>query len=145
MAGTRAGQEKQAAARTGLTVEEWRARRASGLRWCYHHRDWAAIDDFTRDKERPDGIANICRSCNGKRARRSRYRVSDDQLARLPGADGICPICERPGMKLELDHNHTTGKARGLLCSRCNGGLGLFLDDPTMLAKAGAYLEKHDG
>jgi len=145
MAGTKLGQEKQAAARTGLTHEEWKARRESGLRWCYHCRCWKAMQQFPRDKSRPDGIANLCGPCNGQRTRRSRYGVTDEQLAALPGADGVCPICQRAGLALELDHNHATGKARGLLCSRCNGGLGLFLDDPTMLAKASAYLEKHDG
>lgn len=42
---------------------------------------------------------------------------------------------------LDVDHDHETGEIRGLLCSRCNGGLGLFCDNPSLLKKAIAYLE----
>lgn len=45
---------------------------------------------------------------------------------------------------MEVDHNHQTGAARALLCSRCNGGLGLFEDDPALMRRGIAYLEKHD-
>jgi hypothetical protein len=41
-----------------------------------------------------------------------------------------------------VDHCHTTGKIRGLLCNGCNKGLGLFLDSTKLLQNAKEYLEK---
>jgi hypothetical protein len=41
-----------------------------------------------------------------------------------------------------LDHCHKTGKLRGLLCSGCNLGVGIFKDDPALLYAAISYLEK---
>ena len=69
---------------------------------------------------------------------------------------GVCAICEgvndtrRRGthngenvvMSLAVDHNHKTGKVRGLLCSGCNTSLGQFKDDPLLLQKAIKYLEQ---
>ncbi len=40
-----------------------------------------------------------------------------------------------------VDHCHKTGKIRGLLCASCNGGLGLFKDNPQALANAILYLK----
>jgi len=59
--------------------------------------------------------------------------------------DGCCAIC---GTKLygdkttHLDHDHITGKLRGILCWNCNGGLGNFMDDTERLKAAIVYLEK---
>lgn len=65
---------------------------------------------------------------------------------------GRCAICnnilEMPssgkGQNLKsvcVDHDHKTGNIRGLLCSGCNKGLGLFKDDPLILVKAKEYVE----
>jgi hypothetical protein len=54
---------------------------------------------------------------------------------------GICDICkERPAT--HLDHCHTTGKIRGLLCTQCNTGLGMFFDRTDVLRAAIDYLNR---
>ena len=58
-----------------------------------------------------------------------------------------CAICgsHTPGAtstsRLAFDHNHKTGKFRGLLCGDCNRGLGSFQDSPSRLRAAANYLE----
>ena len=63
--------------------------------------------------------------------------------------DYCCAICETPevqlGRKLGVDHNHTTGDVRGLLCTNCNAALGLLKDSPRLLRTAATYLEQGDG
>ncbi len=59
-----------------------------------------------------------------------------------------CKICksEEPGRKrtvFSIDHNHKTGKIRGLLCGACNEGLGKFYDNPMFVSFAIKYLEEY--
>jgi hypothetical protein len=56
---------------------------------------------------------------------------------------GVDEVDSRDG-KLCVDHCHTTGKVRKLLCHNCNCGLGHFSDDPELLKKAAVYLEDTD-
>lgn len=63
----------------------------------------------------------------------------------IDGQEGVCAICARPvsgkEKRLSVDHDHKTGMVRGLLCKRCNTGLGMFLDDPEALRAAAHYIE----
>lgn len=68
--------------------------------------------------------------------------TQDDYDAMLQDQRGACAICNEPMDKPHVDHNHTTGKVRGLLCQHCNMGLGHFRDSPLRLRLASAYLEK---
>ena len=60
--------------------------------------------------------------------------------------DGCCAICGLHQValneSLHVDHNHSTGAVRGLLCRSCNTGIGLLKEDPDILNKASAYLER---
>lgn len=70
----------------------------------------------------------------------------------LSQQQGVCAICGNEETRvdvrtgktknLSVDHCHTTGKIRGLLCDKCNNGLGRFRDNPDFLAKAISYLLK---
>lgn len=63
------------------------------------------------------------------------------------GRCAICSVVMRPKGKdrdsVAADHDHKTDKPRGLLCMGCNKGLGHFYDDPQIVRRAAAYLEKH--
>jgi hypothetical protein len=63
--------------------------------------------------------------------------------------DGKCGICKTPQehllQRLAVDHDHSTPKIRGLLCSSCNRALGLLKDNPNYLSNAIAYLKDNEG
>lgn len=55
---------------------------------------------------------------------------------------GLCGICGEPmGEFPNADHDHQTGRARGLLCQLCNRGLGHFRDSPVLLRSAIRWLD----
>ena len=64
-----------------------------------------------------------------------RYGMTPEQYDILLLAQGgVCPICGRPlPSPADVDHDHRTGKVRGLLCTRCNLALGLVHDDAKLL------------
>ena len=76
-----------------------------------------------------------------------RYGLNEEQFAAMVKAQhGVCAICSRPPQKrkgtaiLHVDHDHQTGKVRGLLCYECNWAMGKFNDSPALLFKAATYL-----
>lgn len=76
------------------------------------------------------------------------YGLTPEQYAEmLEEQGGVCAICgtdEWPGKgnRPHVDHDHSTGRVRGILCSHCNHGLGKFRDDPERLRAAAEYLER---
>lgn len=77
---------------------------------------------------------------------RHRYGITLEQYdAAAQAQGGVCVLCGQPQVRdLCVDHDHATGENRGLLCHRCNSGLG-YLEDPTWLAAAMAYLANPPG
>jgi hypothetical protein len=100
-----------------------------------------------------------CRDLNAPyrlRERFRRYGVTPEQYQEMIKVqDNLCAICGQPpspsprtswregDWDLAVDHDHTTGKRRDLLCHRHNLGLGLFDDDPVILRAAADYIERH--
>ena len=77
---------------------------------------------------------------------KKKYGITIEDYNRLfEEHDGCCAICGRHQTelvrKLHIDHDHNTGKIRGLLCYNCNDGLGRFRDNPELLNKAVEYLQ----
>lgn len=71
--------------------------------------------------------------------RKRRYGVTAEEYAQLLAAQGgVCQLC-RKETPLCIDHEHTTGTVRGLLCKTCNAGLGMFHDDSALLHRAADY------
>lgn len=80
----------------------------------------------------------------------SRYGITVEQYdAQLLKQNGLCAICKKPpingsGKKLHIDHDHSTGVFRGLLCHGCNTGLGNFGENENTLINAASYLKKQN-
>jgi hypothetical protein len=75
------------------------------------------------------------------RAYRRHGLTPDEYYALWRSQGGACAICKRCDLPLGVDHCHLTGLIRGLLCSKCNVGLGQYNDDSALLLGAIAYLE----
>lgn len=77
------------------------------------------------------------------RARKYRYGITAEDYRRdLIGQAGRCLVCLRvPDHDLVPDHDHSTGKVRGLLCQPCNKAIGFLADDPARARSVARYLE----
>ena len=77
---------------------------------------------------------------------KARYGLTLEAVEQMHlNQDNKCALCTeilKPNATA-LDHDHATGKARALLCFRCNAGLGMLKDDPSLLRKAARYVEEH--
>lgn len=144
--------------------------RDDGIRenWCSRHNDkqgaWLPVEQFHK------GDAPYCKQCRSSyfkenydpqqaRARNFKYYYKHDSMIydRLfELQNGVCAICgdppeEKPTGRnrtkralLATDHNHETGKVRGLLCYNCNFALGWIKDNPGRIQQIIDYL-KNDG
>jgi hypothetical protein len=143
--GRKLGAYKTAAGRTGSTVEEWMQQRANGNLWCFRCRSWKTGDLFSVDKSRRGGKSSSCKECTSDASTASRYGMSLSELNEFRNTHrhecGICAATEI----VYIDHDHQTGRPRGLLCPSCNSAIGLLAENPERFAAALAYLEKHRG
>lgn len=94
------------------------------------------------ESERASGIAWY--HANESVIRCRRYGITIDAYREmLSRQNGACAIClSLPGRsRLHIDHNHDTGRVRGLLCSRCNAGVGMFKDNHELMLAAVEYVQ----
>lgn len=83
------------------------------------------------------------RECQYKKNYNITLADYDQMFAQQRGRCKICAKKEKRGRRLSVDHNHQTGRVRGLLCNRCNTGLGKFCDNSEILVKAAEYLMEY--
>ena len=111
-------------------------------------------DFYYKDKGYATGVKPMCKACsraaNKKWSIKSKYGITPEEYREmLLFQNGVCAICQKPetAMRngsfkdLAIDHNHSTGKVRGLLCSRCNMGIGYLMDNAENLRRAADYCE----
>lgn len=127
------------------------------------------LDFFWKDKRRPNGRMSACAACKGiaaktwaknkpgynadrylkiKESERERHLVRKygvslaDYSRMLKDQGGMCAVCgKKQGRSFDVDHCHSTGIVRGLLCTNCNRLIGHAADDPDRLRKAADYLD----
>ena len=123
-----------------------------------------SFTEFNKNKNGKFGLHNQCRSCtklwkpseeqkerynertrNWNRKKLSGFTV-EDYNNKLKEQDYRCAICKTddPGAtNWHADHNHKTNEKRGILCHKCNTGLGLLKDDIDILCSAIEYLNHY--
>ena len=114
--------------------------RADASRWYYRHLEQAHERMRMWQQAHPD-----------RHIRRAYGLTQADYDALLIAQGGVCAACGQPeramraglALRLSVDHVHGTGRVRGLLCTRCNRGIGNFDDDPARLEAAARYLRSH--
>jgi len=124
------------------------------------------ISEMKKDSRVKRGYSKICKTCTAKYSREWYLKSGitgskkwkspregfshDDYLQMLDEQNGCCAICGKEEVvdsklnkirRLCIDHCHKTGLIRGLLCMKCNAGLGMFEDDINLLLDSIQYLK----
>ena len=132
---------------------------------CYKFKD---LSNFSPNRARILGVQSACKECcratrkeyyDNNRDRicekQNKYREANPEKVRLSQLahrygvtklpKGKCMICESTipnGRNFHVDHCKISGKVRGVLCGKCNPGLGYFNHNPKLLRLAAKYLEE---
>lgn len=135
-----------------------------GEKYCPQCEQRKLVSDFPRNAGSPDGLHAWCKVCKNARAReqyaedehvrerchyahkRRTYGLTPEQLSEmLEQQGGGCGICGGPPRSVRgwsIDHDHDTGRVRGILCVPCNSALGALGDDIASIRRVLAYLLK---
>lgn len=118
------------------------------------------LSSFNKNRAKKDGLQNYCRECSISRAQQwhsensdkrsdpdrirsynlAKHGLTPDEWDEINEAQsGKCPICGQGG-RMFVDHDHSSGLVRGIICEHCNRGLGAFCDNPEAMRAAIAYL-----
>ena len=114
----------------------------------YHRKHPDRVIEYRRRaaiwrKGNPEKVKEYTARANRKNNLKKKYSITEDDYQKmLEKQNGLCAICGGRGKKkLSVDHCHVTKKVRGLLCQRCNVGIGMFKDDTNFMNKAIEYLK----
>jgi hypothetical protein len=125
---------------------EWR--QANKKKCVDYTRKWLAVHPEKVEEYRATRKEKYKPALNRKHNLKKLYGMTVETYEAIKEAQGgVCAICNEPPMgkraHLFVDHNHTTGKYRGLLCSKCNAALERFEKYPDYADRALAYLTKY--
>jgi hypothetical protein len=133
------------------------------MKKCYVCCEVKEHTEYNKCSKAKDGLQHYCRVCSNKKRKdwdledpertkgkylRESYGLSFSQYAEMrDNQNNKCAICgeeeTRFLKKLVVDHCHSSGEVRKLLCNTCNHGIGNFKDNVELLKKAIGYLENH--
>ena len=142
-----------------------------GQKWCGRCKKIYPLSEFYKHSKNPGGLQGRCKKCtreqqvnwrknNREKSRyfslrfrlRQKYKISLGDYEKLVHEfDGKCGICGKAETKMinnhrvmiAVDHDHITGRVRGILCNNCNRAIGLVGDNISFFEKAIEYLKKH--
>ena len=112
-------------------------------RWRKNNPERAILSGRSWGREHPEELKMACKEATHRYRLKVRGLTIIDYNEMLSNQRGVCAICGRTnksGQRLSVDHNHRTGKNRGLLCGRCNTAIGLFDENTGYLTAAISYL-----
>lgn len=135
-----------------------------GQAYCCQCDSYKPVSEFGNSKAGYHGLHFYCKSCVQKDAKKYsaekvfankaiNYGISaKEYIDMLERQNHVCAICGEPETKIHkgvlasfcVDHDHETGKIRGLLCSSCNTAIGHLRDDVELLRTAIDYLNSND-
>lgn len=101
--------------------------------------------EWDRNKTASDGLSTRCKTCRAVESRAGHlmrsYGITEAEREEMIAAQGgVCVICQEAPAE-HVDHDHQTGKVRGVLCFGCNAGIGQLKDRPDVIRRAAAYVE----
>lgn len=131
-----------------------------GAKRCGRCGEAKAITDFYVSRKERSGVQSSCKECTKKRTaayrkanpeKRKRWQEINrirsygiephEYEAMYVAQSGCCAICTRRLPTLSIDHDHTTGEVRGLLCPPCNSAIGFLREDPFAIQRALEYVQ----
>ena len=116
-------------------------RHGEPLKFCSKCNSEKPLTEFYK-KDRTGRLDSTCKRCRIIAQREKTLGITDDEYWALYWKqNGRCGICHkrinsRRYKRFAVDHDHKTGKIRGLLCHQCNTALGLLKDDPLAIDRA---------
>ena len=121
--------------------------RAGASKRCEQCRGVFPVSNFHRDAGSTDGLYRYCRPCGKIHARAHRYGLTKDRVREML-RQGKCEACGcllAEESEKRIDHRHSDGAVRGILCDRCNTTLGKCQENPAILMGMCRYLERTRG
>lgn len=106
-------------------------------------------DYAVRNRSRSNELGKIAYQKNNTKIRLQRKGIIPEQwlVDHIENHSGKCDICggnpDGRWKELSIDHCHSTGQFRGMLCTDCNTGIGKFKDDPELIRRAANYVEHY--
>lgn len=137
----------------------------NGYKACGRCKQMLPLTSYWKNSTRSDGLQHHCKDCKRETWKSPSSRTAEKQWEYkisyyfgltseaysnlLNSQDGVCAICKRSETnhykgklrRLAIDHDHSDGRVRGLLCSNCNTALGKFEDNIEWLQAAIRYLQ----
>jgi hypothetical protein len=134
-----------------------------GQAWCGACQNFKPVEEFSKSSARWNGLHYCCKACSAEKhaayrdsgasalrelkRRLAKYGLTVENYEQmLDEQEGVCKACKEPpatSYSLHVDHCHTTGRNRGLLCFRCNTTLGKVEDRVDLLEALIDYLKEN--